>query len=243
MVRKIVNIVVLVPIAIVLIVLSVANRQPVRMALNPFRPEDSVLSLTAPFFVFLFLALLLGMIIGAVATWISQHKYRKRARVEATEMVARRVGDGHVAGGVAYVAAVIAEPGVIRHTALDALIVGELDGVISPRLTALRDAASSAGFCFTASDDIRRDLWSKFARLSVFSGMTSITRSPARTSQASTSVSPTTCSVTPMIAKSPLAQVACWRCLIAARSGAAGTAFFFETVAAETVMSRSPWAG
>ena len=56
MVRKIVNIVVLVPIAIVLIVLSVANRQPVRMALNPFRPEDSVLSLTAPFFVFLFLA-------------------------------------------------------------------------------------------------------------------------------------------------------------------------------------------
>lgn len=87
MVRKIVNIVVLVPVAIVLIVLSVANRQPVRMALNPFRPEDSVLSLTAPFFVFLFLALLLGMIIGAVATWISQHKYRKRARVEATEAV------------------------------------------------------------------------------------------------------------------------------------------------------------
>ncbi|MCD2183639.1 DUF1049 domain-containing protein [Rhizobium sp. GN54] len=87
MVRKVVNIVVLVPVAIVLVVLSVANRQPVRMALNPFRPDDSVLSLTAPFFVFLFLALLLGMVIGAVATWISQHKYRKRARVEATEAV------------------------------------------------------------------------------------------------------------------------------------------------------------
>lgn len=105
--------------------------------------------------------------------------------VEATEMVARRVGDGHVAGGVAYVAAVIAEPGVIRHTALDALIVGELDGVISPRLAKLREAASTAGFSFTASDDIRRDLWSKFARLSVFSGMTSVTRSPVGVLRAS----------------------------------------------------------
>ena len=98
--------------------------------------------------------------------------------VEATDMVARRVGREHVAGGVAYVAAVIAEPGLIRHTALDALIVGELDGAMSPRLIALRDAASAAGFTFTASEDIRVDLWSKFVRLSVFSSMTAATRSP-----------------------------------------------------------------
>jgi uncharacterized integral membrane protein len=87
MFKKIINIVVLAPIGIVLIVLSVANRQPVRLALNPFRPEDTVLSMTAPFFVYLFLALILGMILGAAATWISQHKYRKRARTEASEAV------------------------------------------------------------------------------------------------------------------------------------------------------------
>lgn len=98
--------------------------------------------------------------------------------VEATDMVARRIGREHVAGGVAYVAAVIGEPGLIRHTALDALIVGELDGAMSPRLVALRDTASTAGFTFTASPDIRKDLWSKFARLSVFSGMTGALRSP-----------------------------------------------------------------
>jgi len=98
--------------------------------------------------------------------------------VEATEMVARRIGHEHVAGGVAYVAAVVDQPGRIRHTALDALIVGELDGVLSPRLLALRDAASTAGFAFTASTDIHQDLWSKFARLSVFSAMTAVTRSP-----------------------------------------------------------------
>src|SRR5688500_4561459 len=48
--------------------------------------------------------------------------------VEAVDIVARHVGHGHVAGGVAYIAAVIAEPGTIRHTSMAALIFGELDG-------------------------------------------------------------------------------------------------------------------
>jgi uncharacterized integral membrane protein len=87
MIKRIVNILVLIPIGIVLIVLSVANRQAVTLALNPFRPEDSVLSVTAPFFVYLFLAVILGMVIGALATWFTQGKYRKRARIEASEAV------------------------------------------------------------------------------------------------------------------------------------------------------------
>lgn len=98
--------------------------------------------------------------------------------VEAADMVTRRVGAEHVAGGVAYVAAVIDAPGHIRHTALETLIVGELDGAMSSRLQALRDVAAKAGVAFTASRDIRLDLWSKFARLSVFSAMTAATRSP-----------------------------------------------------------------
>jgi uncharacterized integral membrane protein len=87
MMKKLVNIVVLVPIAIVLIVLSVANRQMVTLALNPFDPADSVLSASAPFFVFLFLAVIFGMIIGSLVTWLGQGKYRKRARNEAHEAV------------------------------------------------------------------------------------------------------------------------------------------------------------
>jgi 2-dehydropantoate 2-reductase len=98
--------------------------------------------------------------------------------VDAVDIVARHVGREHTAGGVAYVAAVIDPPGTIRHTALDALIVGELDGRMSPRLLALKAAADRAGFGFTASPHILVDLWSKFARLSVFSAMTAITRSP-----------------------------------------------------------------
>jgi uncharacterized membrane protein (DUF106 family) len=87
MIKKIINLLVLVPVGIVLIVLSVANRQSVTLALNPFRPEDSMLSVTAPFFVYLLLATILGLVIGSLATWFTQSKYRKRARVEAHEAV------------------------------------------------------------------------------------------------------------------------------------------------------------
>jgi 2-dehydropantoate 2-reductase len=98
--------------------------------------------------------------------------------VEAVDLVARAVGREHVAGGVAYVAAVIIEPGVIKHTALDTLIFGEVDGTRSERLQHLYRACVAAGFQATLSDRIDVDLWSKFSRLSVFSGMTAVTRSP-----------------------------------------------------------------
>lgn len=87
MARKLITFVILVPIAVVLIVLSVANRGSVTLALNPFQPSDSLLSLSAPFFVFLFAAFMLGMIVGSLATWFKQGKYRKKARVEAREAV------------------------------------------------------------------------------------------------------------------------------------------------------------
>ena len=83
--KKIINLVVLIPVGIILVVLSVANRQSVRLALNPFNPDDSVLSVSAPFFVFLFLAVIFGLVLGSFATWVSQRKYRKRARNEAHE--------------------------------------------------------------------------------------------------------------------------------------------------------------
>ena len=97
--------------------------------------------------------------------------------VDALDIVSRHVGRDHVAGGVAYVGAVIDAPGVIRHTALDSLIFGECDGRRSERLRQLESACLHAGFSARLSDDIRVDLWSKFARLSVFSGITAVTQS------------------------------------------------------------------
>jgi 2-dehydropantoate 2-reductase len=101
--------------------------------------------------------------------------------VESTEILTDVVGRPHVAGGVAYVAAVVTEPGVIRHTAMDHLIFGELDGAKTPRLEKLLDACRSAGLEATLSTQIESDIWSKFVRLCVFSGMTAVTRSPIGT--------------------------------------------------------------
>jgi uncharacterized integral membrane protein len=85
MIMRFVRLIILVPIAIVLIVLSVANRHSVTVALNPFRPEDSVVALTLPLFVLLLLTLMIGVVIGSVVTWFSQGRHRKRARDEAYE--------------------------------------------------------------------------------------------------------------------------------------------------------------
>jgi 2-dehydropantoate 2-reductase len=98
--------------------------------------------------------------------------------VDGVDIVSRAVGSRHTAGGTVYVAAVIAEPGVIRHSALDHLIFGELDGTRSARLERLLDVCTPAGFQVTLSPSITVDIWTKFVRLSVFSGMTTVTRCP-----------------------------------------------------------------
>jgi 2-dehydropantoate 2-reductase len=98
--------------------------------------------------------------------------------VETVGMLTQAVGPSHTAGGVSYVSAVIAEPGVIRHTAMDHLIFGMPDGSRSPQLEALLEACRPAGFKATLSRDITVDVWTKFVRLSVFSGMTAVTRAP-----------------------------------------------------------------
>lgn len=98
--------------------------------------------------------------------------------VEVVDMLARHIPRTHVVGGVAYVAAVISEPGVIKHTALETLIFGELDNKPSDRLTRFAEAGTRARFKARVSTAIEVDLWSKFTRLTVFSGFTALTRSP-----------------------------------------------------------------
>ena len=85
MVMRFIKLIILVPVAVALIVLSVANRHFVTLALNPFRPEDQVLSLSLPLFVLVFIALIAGVVIGSAVTWLTQGRYRKQAREEAHE--------------------------------------------------------------------------------------------------------------------------------------------------------------
>jgi len=96
--------------------------------------------------------------------------------VDSVERLMGAVGAAHTAGGTAYVAAVVAEPGVIRHTANARLTFGELDGSRSDRLSRLQEACGAAGFSARLSERIDVDIWKKFMLLSGTSGMTASTR-------------------------------------------------------------------
>jgi 2-dehydropantoate 2-reductase len=99
--------------------------------------------------------------------------------ITGPEVLARKLGPEHVIGGVAKIAAVIAEPGVIRHTGTMAeLVFGELDGGGSARVAALAAALDKAGVRHTVSDDIRLEIWDKMVFLSTFAGLTSLLRLP-----------------------------------------------------------------
>jgi 2-dehydropantoate 2-reductase len=98
--------------------------------------------------------------------------------IDSVDLLTKSIGREHVVGGVAHVQAAITEPGVIHHTALALLIFGELDGVISPRLQALHDACTRAGFDAKVADQIHNELWLKYVRLTSLSGMMAVTRSP-----------------------------------------------------------------
>lgn len=73
------------PAAALLITLAVANRHSVRLALDPFRPDTPVLSIVLPFYGFLFGALIIGVLLGGTATWLSQARWRRMARTQGSD--------------------------------------------------------------------------------------------------------------------------------------------------------------
>lgn len=83
--RKFMNLIFLVPIAILLILLSVANRHWVTFSLDPLNTEAPAFALSLPFFIFIFAALIIGAIIGSCLTWFAQGKHRKALREQAYE--------------------------------------------------------------------------------------------------------------------------------------------------------------
>lgn len=74
-----------IPVAVLLVTVAVANRDPVRLVLDPFRPEAPILSLSLPFYVYLLGALTLGVVLGGVATWLTQGRWRRTARLRTQD--------------------------------------------------------------------------------------------------------------------------------------------------------------
>lgn len=74
--------------ALVLLVLALANRELVSLRLLPEDLGNYIglsARLTVPLFVVFFLAMALGLLIGFVWEWLREHKHRAEARSERSE--------------------------------------------------------------------------------------------------------------------------------------------------------------
>ena len=99
--------------------------------------------------------------------------------IDAPEMLTRALGREAVAGGIAYVAAVIAAPGVVKVLGpMGRMRVGAFDGMAADRVRAFADAGKAAGVDVEVVPDIRLALWEKFAMFAAMSGCTALARQP-----------------------------------------------------------------
>jgi uncharacterized integral membrane protein len=80
MFRRIVTIVIVVPLAAVIIAFAVANRQMVTVSLDPFNAASPAYAATLPLFILIFALVILGVIVGGVASWLRQGSWRRAAR-------------------------------------------------------------------------------------------------------------------------------------------------------------------
>lgn len=83
--RRILTILIVLPISVGLVMLAVANRQPVGLVVDPL---GSGWSVELPLFLIVFAALIAGVVLGGASVWLGQGRWRRAAR--RNEREARR---------------------------------------------------------------------------------------------------------------------------------------------------------
>jgi len=90
--RKFLTTVIVIALFVLFVVFAVANRHEVTVSVDPFNSGDPVLTQTMPLFVLIFVLVAVGVVVGGIAAWLKQHKWRTRARraeAEARDLRAR----------------------------------------------------------------------------------------------------------------------------------------------------------
>lgn len=78
--RKVLTLIIVVPLVVLLLGFAVANRQIVTVSFDPFDQASPAAAASLPLFILIFVLLILGVLIGGVAAWLKQAKWRKAAR-------------------------------------------------------------------------------------------------------------------------------------------------------------------
>lgn len=97
--------------------------------------------------------------------------------IDAADRIGAIVGMEHMIGGATWLSSAIEAPGVIRQISqFRRIVVGELDGEITPRVQAIFEALKGTGAMVELSEDIVTVLWTKFVFIASISGLGSLTR-------------------------------------------------------------------
>jgi uncharacterized integral membrane protein len=83
---------VLLPLTVLIVLLAASNREKVRLSLIPTSDPLSGWTGEWPLFAVIFVAILIGILVGGTASWLNQGKHRKaerRYRKEVEELQAR----------------------------------------------------------------------------------------------------------------------------------------------------------
>ena len=89
------------------------------------------------------------------------HEGRRLESVDPGGGVAERLPIDRIIGSVVYAAAEIAAPGVIKHIEGNRFSLAEIDNSATPRVAALSQALTQAGFKAPVVSDIRSEIWMK----------------------------------------------------------------------------------
>src|SRR4051812_49998345 len=86
MVQTLISALSLVPLAVLFVVFAVANRQTVVVSFDSFDTVQPRLAVGMPLFALILLLAMGGVVVGGVAAWLGQGKWRWRARHFETEV-------------------------------------------------------------------------------------------------------------------------------------------------------------
>ncbi|MBO1019950.1 LapA family protein [Methylobacterium sp. SD274] len=77
---------VLLPVAIVVVALAVANREVVRLSFDPFTADTPAFSLPLPLYVLIFASVAIGILCGGIGTWLGQSGTRRTSAARRREI-------------------------------------------------------------------------------------------------------------------------------------------------------------
>jgi uncharacterized integral membrane protein len=76
----------LLPVALIVILLAIANRAPVTFSLDPFARGAPELAFAVPLYLLLFAVLVFGVLLGGIGAWLTGGRHRRSNRAARREV-------------------------------------------------------------------------------------------------------------------------------------------------------------